>query len=56
MRTFQLYSAQTGELFGTVQASSEGDAIDIFARRYGFENRAAMWKAGRFEYISAAPR
>jgi hypothetical protein len=54
VRTFRLFSAQTGSLFGTVQAASIHDAIDTFARRYGFQNRAAMWNAGRFEYIDAA--
>lgn len=56
MKTFQLFSAQTGSLFGTVQAASVGDAIDIFARRYGFADRRAMWSAGQFEYIDASVR
>lgn len=54
MKTFHLYSAQTGSSFGTVQATSETDALNQFARRHGFESSQAMWKAGRFEYVSAA--
>ncbi len=52
-RTYQLYSAQTGSLFGTIQALDEGGAVDQFARDRGYANRDAMWKAGAWEYISA---
>lgn len=54
MKTFTLYSAQTGSTFGAVQATSEMDALNQFARRQGFESAQAMWRAGRFEYVSAA--
>ncbi len=53
MKTYKLYSAQTGASFGTVVASSELDALNRFAKRCGFENLIAMWKAGHFEYVSA---
>lgn len=52
-RMFQLYSAQTGSLYGKVEAISESDAVDQFARKQGFVSRRAMWGAGRFEYVSA---
>ena len=52
-RMFQLYSAQTGMLFGKVLAASEGDALDKFAQSRGWTNRAAMWAAGSCEYLSA---
>ena len=54
MKTFHLYSAQTGSSFGKVQAASETDALNQFAKSHGYESVQAMWKAGRFEYVSAA--
>ena len=53
MKTFHLYSAQTGSSFGTVQAVSEQDAVDRFAQNRGFKDARAMWAAGSFEYVSA---
>jgi hypothetical protein len=53
MKNFNLYSAQTGSSFGTVQAINETDALNKFAQRHGFESAWAMWAAGRFEYVSA---
>ncbi len=53
MKTFRLYSAQTGSSFGTVEAVSESDALNRFAQRYGHNSVQAMWKAGCFEYVSA---
>lgn len=52
MKTFHLYSAQTGSSFGTIEATSESDALDRFAQRQGFETASKMWAAGRFEYVS----
>lgn len=52
-RPFRLYSSQTGDSFGTIEAISEDDAVDQFAKRQKFESRQAMWRAGRFEYVSA---
>lgn len=53
MKTFNLYSAQTGDSFGNVKATSESDAVDRFAQRLGYANRQAMWDDGTFHYISA---
>lgn len=53
-KVFQVYSAQTGIVFGDVQATSEQAAVDQFAQQKGYADRHAMWKAGRFEYVSAA--
>ena len=53
MKTFYLYSAQTGSSFGTVQATSSTDALNQFAQRYGYKSARAMWDAGSFEYVSA---
>ena len=55
MKTFQLYSAQTGDKFGRVMADNEAHALDLFAQRNGFENAPAMWSAGRWEYIIVYP-
>ena len=55
MKTFNLYSAQTGDSFGTVQATDERDAVDKFAQRFKFADARAMWAAGYFEYVSACP-
>jgi hypothetical protein len=51
---FRLYSAQTGDSFGQVSATSEADALERFAKARGFESCRAMWDAGRFEYVSVA--
>jgi hypothetical protein len=51
---FEVYSAQTGNYFMTVEAASVDSALDLFARRYGFRSCAEMWAAGRFEYITAS--
>ena len=53
MKTFYLYSAQTGSSFGTVQAIDEMDALNQFAKRHGHASARAMWDAGSFEYVSA---
>lgn len=56
MKTFYFYSAQTGENFGKILATSESDAVDKFAQARGHADRFAMWKAGSWEYISAEAR
>lgn len=56
MKTFHLYSAQTGASFGTVQATGVMDALNRFAKKLGYEGVGAMWKAGVFEYVSAEAR
>ena len=55
MMNFQIFSAQTGATFGfgTVEAASERDALDVFARECGYGDARAMWAAGHFEYIDA---
>ena len=53
IKTFQLYSAQTGERWGRVEAIDEGDAIDRYAMARGYKDRADMWKRGHYEYLSA---
>jgi hypothetical protein len=53
MKTFEIYSAQTGSVFGNVQASDKTDALNKFAQSFGHKDARAMWDAGRFEYASA---
>lgn len=54
MQTFKLYSAQTGDSWGRIDATSESDALDRFAQQRGYLDRFAMW-ADRpgLEYVSA---
>lgn len=54
MKAYTIYSAQTGTKFGEFAAANEQAALDLFAQSYGYANRSAMWKAGAFEYASAA--
>jgi hypothetical protein len=53
MNTFQMYSSQTGNNYGEIDASNAAEALDKFAKARGFADRKAMWAAGRWEYISA---
>lgn len=55
MLTFQIYSAQTGDTsFGRVEAASEADALDCFARRCGHVDRNAMYRdSPGFQWLSA---
>ena len=51
---FQLYSAQTGNQFGQVEAESESDAVDRFAQSKGYKDRHEMWRlATGWQYVSA---
>ena len=54
MQTFQLYSAQTGENRGRVEADSESAALDEFAQQRGYADRHEMWDRNQgLAYISA---
>lgn len=54
MKFFQIYSAQTGNRYGFIEATSEGEAIDKWAQSKGHINRARMWEScPGWAYISA---
>lgn len=54
MQTCQLYSAQTGENRGRIDADSEAHALDQFAQQRGYANRHDLWARSQgFDYISA---
>lgn len=52
MKTFTYYSAQTGDTFGTAQAATEAEALEMWAKARGYVSCSAMWSMGRWEYIS----
>jgi hypothetical protein len=54
MQTFQIYSAQTGDNRGRLEADSEGDALDRFAQARGYADRHDMWDRNQgTHYLSA---
>lgn len=54
MKSFKIYSSQTGELLSrNILADDEKQAIDRFAKNCGYSDRWDMWSKGRFEYASS---
>jgi len=41
-RRFEIYNVNLGEILGTYEARTEGDALDAMARAYGFADYDAV--------------